>query len=37
VAKKYYDEILIPSLYNKYKYIEVDIDEEGNVTKWYGI
>ena len=36
-GKKYYDEILIPSLYNKYKHIEVDIDEEGNVTKWYGI
>lgn len=36
-GKKYYDEILIPSLYNKYKYIEVDIDEEGDVTKWYGI
>jgi len=36
-GKKYYDEILIPSLCNKYKHIEVDIDEEGNVTKWYGI
>lgn len=36
-GKKYYDEILIPSLYNKYEHIEVDIDEEGNVTKWYGI
>ena len=36
-GKKYYDEILIPSLYNKYKHIEVDTDEEGNVTKWYGI
>ena len=35
-GKKYYDEILIPSLYNKYEHIEVDIDEEGNVTKWYG-
>ena len=36
-GKKYYDEILIPSLYNKYKHIEVDTDEEGNVTRWYGI
>nr|WP_314869825.1 hypothetical protein [uncultured Campylobacter sp.] len=36
-GKKYYDEILIPSLCNKYEHIEVDIDEEGNVTKWYGI
>lgn len=35
-GKKYYDEILIPSLRNKYEHIEVDTDEEGNVTKWYG-
>ena len=34
--QKYYDEILIPSLRNKYEHIEVDTDEEGNVTKWYG-
>ncbi len=36
-GKKYYDEILIPSLCNKYEHIEVDTDKEGNVTKWYGI
>nr|WP_314380927.1 hypothetical protein [uncultured Campylobacter sp.] len=36
-GKKYYDEILIPSLYNKYEHIEADTDKEGNVTKWYGI
>lgn len=36
-GKKYYDEILIPSLCNKYEHIEVDIDEEGSVTKLYGI
>ncbi len=36
-GKKYYDEILIPSLCNKYGHIEVDIDEKGKVTRWYGI
>ena len=36
-GKKYYDEILIPILYNKYKHLEFGIYEYVNVTKWYGI
>ncbi|WP_144691014.1 hypothetical protein [Campylobacter jejuni] len=33
---KYFNEILAPKFYNKYKDLEVEIDDEGNVLRWIG-
>ena len=33
---KYFDEILAPRFYNKYKDLEVEIDERGNIVRWLG-
>ena len=33
---KYFDEILSPRFYNKYKDLEVEIDDKGNVIRWIG-
>lgn len=33
---KYFNEILAPRIYNKYKDLEVEIDEKGNIIKWIG-
>ena len=33
---KYFNEILAPRFYNKYKDLEVEIDEKGNIIKWTG-
>ncbi|TLD89284.1 hypothetical protein [Helicobacter sp. MIT 05-5294] len=33
---KYYNEILAPRFYNKYKDLEVEIDNKGNIIRWIG-
>ena len=33
---KYFNEILSPRFYNKYKDLEVEIDEQGNIIRWIG-
>lgn len=33
---KYFNEILAPKFYNKYKDLEVEIDSKGNVIRWIG-
>ena len=33
---KYFNEILAPRFFNKYKDLEVEIDDKGNVIKWIG-
>ena len=33
---KYFNEILSPKFYNKYKDLEVEIDDKGNIIKWIG-
>lgn len=33
---QYFDEILAPRFYNKYKDLEVEIDDKGNVIRWIG-
>ena len=33
---KYFNEILAPRFYNKYKDLEVEIDSKGNVVRWIG-
>ena len=33
---QYFDEILSPRFYNKYKDLEVEIDDKGNVIRWIG-
>lgn len=33
---KYFDEILSPRFYNKYKDLEVEIDSKGNIVRWIG-
>ena len=33
---QYFDEILAPRFYNKYKELEVEIDDKGNVIRWIG-
>lgn len=33
---KYFNEILSPRFYNKYKDLEVEIDSKGNVIRWIG-
>ena len=33
---KYFNEILSPRFYNKYKDLEVEIDSQGNVIRWIG-
>ena len=33
---KYFNEILAPRFYNKYKDLEVEIDDKGNVIRWIG-
>ena len=33
---KYFNEILAPKFYNKYKDLEVEIDDKGNIIKWIG-
>ena len=33
---KYFNEILSPRFYNKYKDLEVEIDDKGNVIRWIG-
>ncbi|EJY7549783.1 hypothetical protein OHF40_001725, partial [Campylobacter jejuni] len=33
---KYFQEILAPKFYNKYKDLEVEIDDKGNVLRWIG-
>lgn len=33
---KYFDKILSPRFYNKYKDLEVEIDSQGNIVRWIG-
>ena len=33
---KYFNEILAPRFYNKYKDLEVEIDDKGNIVRWIG-
>lgn len=33
---KYFNEILSPRFYNKYKDLEVEIDDKGNIVRWIG-
>ncbi|HFP7462809.1 TPA: hypothetical protein ACVZ4T_001867, partial [Campylobacter jejuni] len=33
---KYFQEILTPKFYNKYKDLEVEIDDKGNIIRWIG-
>ncbi|PZT47284.1 hypothetical protein B6S12_09905 [Helicobacter valdiviensis] len=33
---KYFNEVLAPKFYNKYKDLEVEIDNKGNVIRWIG-
>ncbi|TLD79363.1 hypothetical protein LS70_009820 [Helicobacter sp. MIT 11-5569] len=33
---KYFNEILAPRFYNKYKDLEVEIDDKGNIIRWIG-
>ena len=33
---KYFNEILSPRFYNKYKDLEVEIDSKGNIVRWIG-
>ena len=33
---KYFNKILSPKFYNKYKDLEVEIDDKGNIIKWIG-
>ena len=33
---KYFNEILSPRFYEKYKDLEVEIDDKGNIVKWIG-
>ncbi|AJC92554.1 hypothetical protein CSUB8523_1043 [Campylobacter subantarcticus LMG 24377] len=33
---KYFKEILAPKFYNKYKDLEVEIDDKGNIIRWIG-
>ena len=33
---KYFNEILAPRFYNKYKDLEVEIDSKGNIIRWIG-
>ncbi|RDU61473.1 hypothetical protein CQA53_10080 [Helicobacter didelphidarum] len=33
---KYFDEILCPRFYKKYKDLEVEIDDKGNIVRWIG-
>ncbi|MGJ0159278.1 hypothetical protein ACP0SI_09560 [Campylobacter coli] len=33
---KYFNEILAPKFYNKYKDLEVEIDDKGNILRWIG-
>ena len=33
---KYFNEILAPRFYNKYKDLEVEIDSKGNIVRWIG-
>ncbi|AAP76796.1 hypothetical protein [Helicobacter hepaticus] len=33
---KYFNEILAPRFYNKYKDLSVEIDEKGNIVRWIG-
>lgn len=33
---KYFNEILAPRFYNKYKDLEVEIDSQGNIVRWIG-
>lgn len=33
---KYFNEILSPRFYNKYKDLEVEIDSRGNIVRWIG-
>ncbi|PZT48215.1 hypothetical protein B6S12_05190 [Helicobacter valdiviensis] len=33
---KYFNEVLAPKFYNKYKDLEVEIDKKGNVIRWIG-
>ena len=35
-GNKYFDEILAPRFYNKYKDLEVEIDSKGNIVRWIG-
>lgn len=35
-GEKYFNEILAPRFYNKYKDLEVEIDDKGNIIKWIG-
>ena len=33
---KYFNEILAPRFYNKYKDLSVEIDSKGNIIRWIG-
>ncbi|MBZ7936620.1 hypothetical protein H2279_08295 [Campylobacter sp. B0100352/1] len=35
-GEKYFNEILAPKFYNKYKDLEVEIDDKGNIIRWIG-
>ena len=35
-GEKYFNEILSPKFYNKYKDLEVEIDDKGNIIRWIG-
>lgn len=35
-GEKYFNEILAPRFYNKYKDLEVEIDDKGNIVRWIG-
>ena len=35
-GEKYFNEILAPRFYNKYKDLEVEIDDKGNIVCWIG-
>ena len=35
-GEKYFNEILAPRFYNKYKDLSVEIDSEGNIIRWIG-
>ena len=35
-GEKYFNESLSPKFYNKYKDLEVEIDDKGNIIKWIG-
>ena len=35
-GNKYFEKVLAPRFYNKYKDLEVEIDSKGNIIRWIG-